>query len=73
MSRHIVTALKGVGIIVHMFRNHLVKMRFKIEPNRWVCIFIQTQGSRSMLDENVQLAHFHPLQFGQLLNNLCRN
>ena len=55
---HIVWSFKGVGVVVIVFRNQLVKMGFKIYPNARVRIFIDGQAGRSVLDKNMKNTAF---------------
>ena len=54
MSRHIVWPLIGVPVKRLVFFYQVVEAAFKVYPHGRVCIFIDGQTRRSMLNEDMQ-------------------
>ena len=60
MGRHIIFSFQSVGVMIVRFRDHFVKMGFKINAYAWISIFVDCQTCRSVFDK-----HMHnPRQIG---------
>jgi len=73
MGGHIVTTLIQMQVIRLVFRHGVVEEAFKVHANIPGGVFIDGQGSRGMLDEDMHRANLDPLEFWKLTQDFVRD
>ena len=72
MSWHIVGTLASVNER-HRFRANQIHRCFHVDSNIRICVFVDRQAGRSVLNEYLQHSNAKLLQFGKCVNNMPRN
>jgi hypothetical protein len=72
MRRHVVRPFVGVNKAGIVFRYQVIQKAVKVAAHRWICIFVDGQARRGMLDEYLK----HPLaqffDFRKVVHNQAR-
>ncbi len=64
MGGHVIRPFKGMSVVRFIFFYGVVEIGLKILPDRRISIFINREGSGSVLYKNVEYARFDGADFG---------
>lgn len=67
VGRHVIGTFEGVLVVGSIFRHHLVKLTFEINPHGGVSIFVDRKAGGSMLNENMKHAGLYLPQLRKLV------